>query len=531
MATNTAKVLDQCNTLEPRQQIKRRDFIKFPKHNNAIVCNTSADKHLSTSVHTHYQSIGPSEPDISHIEEESEDHRKRQKLVVIAVITVACILFISGAALGHRINDDDNKEPRWSNGTHTFAPTVILISLDGVVNHDLQLHRTPVLTQIGREGGKAKYMIPSFPPITFPNHWSLVTGLYPEAHGIVGNYFYDTQLNDTFYYKSPDRSWDSKWWGGEPIWITAVKQNKKSGVIMWPGCSTDFNGLTPTYSVAYSDYVTTDEKVNQVFDWLDLPLEDRPQFIGVYVPQIDQAGHAYGPYANETMTQLSLADKSIGRLLEGLEQRNLTDIVNIMIVSDHGMSATDKSRLIYYDDVLTKEELDMIWRIEAEPTLAIRPRPYLNESEAVEVLYQAFQRLKLHQRKLSKDKKAHFEVYKREEFPTRFHFNQLVNRIPPLLAVPDSGWNFVTRKRYDPDRGLEYQPKGVHGYDNQSPDSRAIFVAKGPAFRAGELLEPFWNVELYNVMTRILYLNPAQNNNTLNGVLKVAEQEEYDDEK
>ncbi|CAO3639907.1 unnamed protein product [Mucor hiemalis] len=462
---------------------------------------------LPTSDHTQYQSIGPAEP-------AEERGRIKYNFTTVILISLASLLF--GGVMAYGLITSDEDIPTYNNGTHEFAPTVIFISLDGVVNHDLDLHLTPVLSQIAEEGTRAEYMTPSFPPITFPNHWSLVTGLYPEAHGIVGNYFYDGNLNDSFYYKSPDHSWDAKWWGGEPIWITAVRQNKKSGVIMWPGCSTEFNGLRPSYSVAFNDYIKFDDKVNQVFDWFDLPLQDRPQFVGLYVQQIDQAGHKHGPYANETLTQLQLADKSIGRLLNGLKERNLTDIVNVMVVSDHGMSESDSSRLIYYDDVLSKEELSLIWRIEAQPTLGIRIHPSKNEKEAVEILYQAFRRL--HNSLAT----PHFEVYKKEDFPSRFHYRDN-DRIAPLLVLPDPGWNLVTRKEFDPRYGNVYTPRGVHGYDNLSPESRAIFVAQGPDFPKEKVIEPFWNVELYNVMARILHLKPTENNNTLNGLLKVVE--------
>jgi predicted AlkP superfamily pyrophosphatase or phosphodiesterase len=216
------------------------------------------------------------------------------------------------------------------------------------------------------------------------------------------------------------------------------------------------------------------------------------------------------------LTQLQLADKSIGRLLNGLKERNLTDIVNVMVVSDHGMSESDISRLIYYDDVLTKEELALIWRVEAHPTLGIRIHPSKDEKEAVEVLYQAFRRLH------NSLRTPHFEVYKREDFPSRFNFRDNV-RIPPLLVLPDAGWNFVTRKEFDPSHNRVYNPRGVHGYDNLSPESRAIFVAQGPDFPKNQTVQPFWNVELYNVMSRILHLKPTNNNNTLNGLLKVVE--------
>ncbi|KAI8888638.1 Phosphodiest-domain-containing protein [Backusella circina FSU 941] len=463
---------------------------------------------LPTTEHTHYQSIGPSEPE--------ETETAWPKLFTIILTILATILVLGVMAYG-LLSTNEIPPLVYNNGTHEFMPTVLFISLDGVVNHDLDLGVTPILSKMGKQGSKAQYMTPSFPPITFPNHWSLVTGLYPESHGIVGNYFYDSQLNDSFYYKSPSHSWDAKWWGGEPIWITAVRQNKKSAVIMWPGCSTSFNGDRPTYNVDFNDNMSIDEKVSQVFDWLDFPVEERPQFIGMYVQQVDQAGHAYGPYANETMKALAKADIGIGKLLSGLKERNLTDIVNVMVVSDHGMSETDASRLIYYDDILTKEELAMIWKVETEPTLGIRPFPDLDQSEAVETLYQAFVRL---HKSLAK---PHFQVYKREDFPSRFHFRDNV-RIAPLLVLPDPGWNLVTRERFDPTLNKTYNPRGVHGYDNISPESRAIFVAKGPDFPKEEEIQPFWNIELYSVMSNILGLKPAANNNTLNGLLQIASQ-------
>ncbi|KAI9008765.1 alkaline-phosphatase-like protein [Phycomyces nitens] len=414
----------------------------------------------------------------------------------------------------------DGKDTVYNNGTHGFNPTVIFISLDGVVNHDLHLSITPHISQLAKDGVQARWMTPSFPPITFPNHWSLVTGLYPETHGIVGNYFYAPEFNDTFDYKSPAKSWDGKWWGGEPIWITAEKQNLKSGVIMWPGCSSLLHGLRPTFEVPYSDYMSFDTKVDTTLDWLDLPLSERPQFVSLYVPNVDQAGHRYGPYANEasTMKQLQIADASIGRLLAGLERRNLTEIVHVMVVSDHGMSQTDKSRLIYYDDVLTEEEISLIWRIEAYPSLAIRPPLNVDQDEATETLYRAFKRLKEHQEDLNGGK-AHFEVYKKEDIPERYHFRHHT-RIPPLLVLPDPGWVLVTHKDYDSEKDGEYSPQGVHGYDNLSPHSRAIFVGRGPLLEKGRA-KPFWNVELYEVVTRILDIQPSFNNGSLSGVLEL----------
>ncbi|KAI9247514.1 alkaline-phosphatase-like protein [Phascolomyces articulosus] len=399
----------------------------------------------------------------------------------------------------------------YNNGTHPYNPTIILISLDGVVNHDLDLFLTPHMTNIANDGVRAQWMTPSFPPITFPNHWSLVTGLFPESHGIVGNYFYDPALNDSFYYKSPAKSWDAKWWGGEPIWNTAVRQGLRSGAIMWPGCSTIFeNNLQPSLMIPFDDVMTIDEKVDQGLDWLDLPIEERPQFISIYVQQVDQAGHKYGPYANETLAQLQKADRGIGHLLEGLEQRNLTDIVHVMVVSDHGMSATADDRTIYYDDEFTEDEMSRIKTVEGDPLLLIRP--HNEEDDSVDVLYNAFLRLQ------QKTPGGRMRIYKRQDIPDRFHFRNNI-RIPPLLVLPDNEWIITTKDRW--------RSRGVHGYDNLDPQSRAIFVGKGPVFlqdhEPGTTLAPFWNVELYSLYTRILGLEPSSNNGTMKGYLKSEE--------
>lgn len=203
-------------------------------------------------------------------------------------------------------------------------------------------------------------------------------------------------------------------------------------------------------------------------------------------------------------------------MIEGLEERNLTDIVNLIIVSDHGMSQSDKSRFIYYDDVLTEEEMGLIWRLEASPMLGVRPRPDVDQDKAVETLYQAF--LRLHKSL----KVPHFQVYKKQDFPNRFHFRDNI-RIPPLMVLPEPGWNFVTRKNDNNHPGAADIPRGIHGYDNVSPESRAIFVAHGPDFPRGKTILPFWNIELFNVMSRILHLKPTANNNTLNGILEITE--------
>lgn len=169
--------------------------------------------------------------------------------------------------------------------------------------------------------------------MTFPNHYTIVTGLYPESHGIVANEFYDPVLKDNFVYTNPNKSTDSKWWKGEPIWVTTVKQKQKSAVSMWVGSSSVIEGHTPTYLHSFNSSTNVDEKVDHLIDWLDMELEDRPTFLAGYVSIIDSAGHRFGPDSQEVNEALKIADGFVKNLLNKIEERNLTDIVNIIFVS------------------------------------------------------------------------------------------------------------------------------------------------------------------------------------------------------
>lgn len=222
-------------------------------------------------------------------------------------------------------------------------------------------------------------------------------------------------------------------------------------------------------------------------------------------------------FIQQTLRTLQDVDGTIGHLLKGLNDRHLSDIVHIMVVSDHGMSESDNSRLIYYDDILDEEALGSIWKIEGWPLLGIRPYP--GREDSINNIYE-----QLYRGSLLPD--AKYEVYLRSDMPAKFHFSSNIERIPPLIAIPREGWNFVTHKQFS-DPNKVYQPRGVHGYDNFNRHSRAIFVAKGPLFdwdfERGQKLKPFINVEVYSILNRILGLTPATNNGTLSGKLLAVE--------
>ncbi|KAJ4355202.1 hypothetical protein N0V95_003162 [Ascochyta clinopodiicola] len=406
-----------------------------------------------------------------------------------------------------------------SNGTSFFAPTTILISLDGFRADFLYRNITPTLNQFVREGISPKYMLPSFPSVTFPNHYTMATGMYPEAHGIVGNSFWDPLLEKEFYYTDPERSLQPFWWGGEPLWVTAEKQKVRTAVHMWPGSEAHIEDLQIAYVDKYNGSEVLDRKVDRIMDLLDVPGPQdigakadtpRPQLIAAYVPNVDGDGHRYGPNSTEIRQTISNADAMIGGILKGLQERNLTNIVNVVVVSDHGMATTDVSRMIQLEDLVDPAELS---HVDGWPLYGLRPKDPKN----LLPLYEKIKR--------EHGDNPNIEIYLRENMPTRYHFSNN-DRIAPLWIVPKAGWAIVAKSEFDVEQGKKtgevYHPRGLHGYDHEHPLMRAIFVARGPAFphTPGSRMKPFQNIELYNIICDSIGLTPAPNNGTLRLPLK-----------
>lgn len=364
-----------------------------------------------------------------------------------------------------------------SNGTSTFAPTTILISLDGFRADFLTRGVTPTLNQFIAEGVSPKYMKPSFPSVTFPNHYTLVTGLYPESHGVVGNTFWDPDLEAEFHYTDPARSMQPKWWaGGEPLWVTAEKQNVKAGIHMWPGSEAGVE-YGATYVDKFNGSEVLSRKTERILSLLDLPSienelvpELRPQFIAAYVPDVDRMGHKYGPNSTEVWDTISSVDEMLRNIFVGLEERNLTRLVNVVVVSDHGMATTSTDRLIQLDDLI---DLDLVEHIDGWPLYGLRPKDPID-------LRGLYDRLLV-----ESQSSGNFEVYLKENMPKRYHFSKN-DRIAPLWVIPNTGWAIVHKEDFNvkeaKEKGETYNPKGLHGYDHEHPLMRAIFVARGPAF-------------------------------------------------
>ncbi|EED13289.1 Type I phosphodiesterase / nucleotide pyrophosphatase family protein [Talaromyces stipitatus ATCC 10500] len=436
-------------------------------------------------------------------------------LLPFSAIVVLFFILLLGAYKASK-DTQITKKPKTdllSNGTALFAPTTIIVSLDGFRADFLNRGLTPTLSKFIAEGVSPRYMIPSFPSVTFPNHFTLVTGLYPESHGMIANDFYDPNL-DEYFRVQPGLSDEAKWWTAEPIWATAEKQGIRTAIHMWPGSEAHIGNMDPTFYDKFNDSEVLSRKVDRVMEFLDFPGEEsddgveklRPQFIATYVPNVDTAGHRYGPNSTEIRSVITYADEMLAGILEGLEARNLTKIINIVVVSDHGMATTSTTRTIQLEDLI---DINLVEYIDGWPLRGLRPK----KPEDLEIL-------KAQLAEKAENFSDAIEIYTKETMPERYHFTKN-DRIAPLWVIPKAGWAVVERPDFDVqealDKDIVYTPRGIHGYDNYHPLMRAIFVARGPAFPhpPNSRVAEFENVNVYNLICDSIGIEPVANNGTL----------------
>lgn len=380
-----------------------------------------------------------------------------------------------------------------------LEPTVILISLDGFRYDYIDKYSPPTLRRLAREGVRAKWMIPSFPTKTFPNHYTVATGLYPANHGIVENNVFD--FGEVFSMSKRKEVENPRWWGGEPIWVTAEKQGRIAASYFFVGSETLINGEQPTFWRKYDGGVPPQMRVDKLLGWFDLPKEKRPTMMTLYFSDTDDAGHAFGPDAEETKYAVWNVDSYLERLMNGLRARKIDNKVNLIIVSDHGMAPVYYTQKTFLDDHFNFDLTERIlWTNEI---VQIFPKPGKTEE-----IYSKISNLE------------HATCWKKEDIPERLHYRQ-GKRVAPIVCSSEEGWLTTSRKRYeDLTRDLDDpgHPRGAHGYDNKYQSMQATFVAHGPAFKRAFVAEPFANVEVYNLMCQILGLKPAPNDGNLENV-------------
>jgi len=374
--------------------------------------------------------------------------------------------------------------------------TVVLVALDGFRPDYLDRAPSRRLRELAQTGVRARWLVPVFPTVTFPNFYSIATGLYPEHHGIVSNSIRDSALG-RFAIRDTAAVHDPRWWGGEPIWVTAVRQGKRAATFFWPGSDVAIGGVRPTWYRLYDPRVPNARRVRQVLDWLSLPPDSAPVLVTLYLDDVDHEGHDFGPDAPETDSAIARVDSAVGALMDGIAAKNLGGRVNLVVVSDHGMAEAKSGQAIYLDDYI---DLGTVNLVDLGPVVSLSPR------EPGDEVY----------RRLSRAH-SHLKVYRKSELPERYHYRENP-RIPALIGIADEGW-VVTTRGYVAARGSA-GPRGVHGYPPDVPSMRAIFIARGPAFSKG-IAEPFQNIHLYPLLAKILDLRPAASDGRLDSVLTV----------
>jgi len=385
-----------------------------------------------------------------------------------------------------------------------IKPTVILISMDGFRYDYLDKYNPPTLNALAKDGVRAKWMIPSFPTKTFPNHYTIATGLYPQNHGLVENNVYD--FGKIFSMSNRSEVENPRWWWGEPIWVTAEKQGQIAASYFFVGTETTIQGKAPTHWRTYNGRVPNIMRVDKILGYLDLPVDKRPTILSMYFSTTDDVGHEFGPDAEETKYAALEVDGYIERLMNGLRVRKIDKKVNVILVSDHGMAAVDQRNAVVMDDYFDTTDRKLA-------------DPIITTGEIWQIFAKADKEDYLIER-LKNIKNA--TCWRKKDIPARLHYNE-GKRIAPIVCSSDEGWTMTTKRRYDADKKSPdfAQTRGAHGYDNRYQSMGATFVAYGPAFKRGYVAEPFSNVEVYNVMCKILGLTPAKNDGDLDRVKKM----------
>ncbi len=368
---------------------------------------------------------------------------------------------------------------------------VLLISFDGFRADYLDWYDTPNFDRLAEQGVKADGMKPVFVSKTFPNHYSIATGMYIENHGLVGNYFYDERLNEYFTLSDRSKVEDARFYGGEPIWNTAEKQGVKSASYFWVGSVAPIGGVRPSIWKKYDHNFPFPARIDSVAKWFTLPEERRPHLVMLYFHEPDGAGHRYGPESPETEAMVDSMDTIMGKIISAMEKLDIFPKLNIIAVADHGMAAISPERTIDLSDYIN------LSGVEQEGS-----GPY-------SMLYgKDKQKLDRITKKLKSV--PHLSVYKKEEIPDRYHFKNHY-RIKDVLLVADEGWYILDKKYFGMDKWkLKFLQGGTHGYDNELRSMHAIFLADGPAFKDGYTRSTFENIHIYSLIAEILGLKPYE---------------------
>ena len=359
---------------------------------------------------------------------------------------------------------------------------VLLVSMDGFRADYLEKTYTPNFDNMSKNGIRSEGLIPVFISKTFPNHYSIATGMYPENHGLIANSFYASDLDKFYSIRDRESVEDGDFYGGEPIWVTAERQGVKTASYFWVGTEAAIAGVHPSIWKRYDQKVPFDDRIDSVMTWFSLPISHRPRLVMLYFHEPDWTGHQYGPNSKETVKQIQRMDGIIGTIMEKAGKLSIADKLNVLVVSDHGMTDVHPEQTI---DLSAYTNLSGVTTTGAGPTVFLSA----DSRKRLTSVYNELQQL------------PNAQVYWKRDIPERWHYRDH-ERIPEVLIIADEGWTLM------PMGHGPGMPKGTHGYDNKLTSMQSIFVADGPAFKSGYSRQVFENIHIYPLLVYILGLEP-----------------------
>ncbi len=362
-------------------------------------------------------------------------------------------------------------------------PYVLIVSFDGFRYDYNTKAETPNLDFMRDNGVKAESIQPVFPSKTFPNHYALATGAYAATNMITANKFYDNEFKEIYKIADKSKVLDAKWYKAEPIWVTAERQNVIAASYFWVGSEAPIKGYLPSIVKSYDHNFPFLSRVDSVMTWLQLPEEKRPHLVMLYFDEPDSDGHKYGPENPNLIPTIEYMDDILGYIIEGINKLDIADEINLVLVSDHGMTTISQEQIIYLDDHVP--DMNALLSYGGGPVLQV----HLKEENDT-LTNQMDKQLK---------NVEHLTAYKRDEVPDRFHF---VNRnTGDFVLVADEGWLILTKAE-------EYKSNGTHGYDPAVKNMHGIFYAVGPRIKSNYKIGTFENIHVYPLICELLGIKP-----------------------
>lgn len=384
------------------------------------------------------------------------------------------------------------KSPQNETESDPIEAYVVMVSFDGFRWDYTNMSETPNFDQLATDGVRADHLLPSFPTKTFPNHYTLATGLFPDNHGIINNSFYAEDLGGVYRISATPLVTDGTSYFGEPIWVTAEKQGVKSACYFWVGSEAEILDVRPTYWNTYNGSVPYMDRVDKVIDWLSLPMSQRPALVTLYFDEPDHTAHGAGPESIETREVVEYLDTVLGYLRAELSELEHSDRINLIVLSDHGMGPLSSDKYINLNDYIKEEWAISI--IGGNPVYLLQP-----EDDCADSICDVFEGVE------------GISAWQKDDIPERLHYGNSP-RFPGIVLVADSLWSL----------GFNTDPSGytggAHGYDNAFTDMHTIFYAEGPAFKENYSAASFSNVEVYGIIAHLLDLNPADTDGNLSHV-------------